>query len=162
MATWLLPAELSSWIALLAVVLDARIAWRLEPMLVGLLFARGRRTITSWLRAVGIGEHYEDYYYFLGSLGRKCESVAGVLLGLLLRRCRWGSVLFALDDCPRAATAEDRRGRHPSQPTPGPAGSSFSTATCGSLAAVVRHPKWGTIAPLLARLYVRADARCWN
>ena len=59
MATWQLPAELSSWIASLSGVLDARIEWRLRSMLVGLLFARGRRTITNWLRAIGVRRQYE-------------------------------------------------------------------------------------------------------
>jgi hypothetical protein len=97
MATWQLPAELSSSIRALSGVLDARIEWRLRSMLVGLLFARGRRTITSWLRALGVRRHYEDYYYFLGSLGRKCESVAGVLVRLMLSQLPLPErVLFAL------------------------------------------------------------------
>ncbi len=43
---------------------------------VGMLFAGGRRTVTTWLRAAGISDDYQDYYYFLASLGRKTESVA--------------------------------------------------------------------------------------
>jgi hypothetical protein len=41
------PAELSSWIASLALILDARIEWRLKPMLPDLSLIRGRRTISS-------------------------------------------------------------------------------------------------------------------
>ncbi len=127
MATWTLPAELSSWIASLARVLGARIEWRLQQMLVGLLFARGRRTITNWLRAIGVRRHYEDCYYFLGSLGRKCESVAAVLVGLILRRLPLPQrVLAALDDSPtkRYGPYVEGAGIH-HNPTPGPAGAKF-------------------------------------
>ena len=160
MATWQLPAELSSWIASLAAVLDARIEWRLRSMLVGLFFARGRRTITSWLRAIGVRRQYEDYYYFLGSLGHKCESVAGVLVRLILRQLPLPErVLFALDDTPtkRYGPKIEGAGIH-HNPTPGPAGGKFLYGhNWVTLAAVVRHPHWGAIAlPLLAHLYVRA------
>lgn len=160
MATWQLPADLSSLIRALSGVLDARIEWRLRSMLVGLLFARGRRTITSWLRALGVRRHYEDYYYFLGSLGRKCESVAGVLVRLILSQLPLPErVLFALDDTPtkRYGPHVEGAGIH-HNPTPGPAGQKFLYGHVWvTLAVLVRHPYWGTIAlPLLARLYVRA------
>lgn len=160
MATWQLPTELSRWIASLALVLDARIAWRLQPMLVGLLFARGRRTITSWLRAIGVRRQYEDYYYFLGSLGRKCDSVAAALWRLLAQQLPLGErVLFALDDSPtkRYGPKIEGAGIH-HNPTPGPADQKFLYGHVWvTLAVLVRHPRWGTIAlPLLARLYVRA------
>jgi hypothetical protein len=35
----------------------------------GIVFARGRRTVTTWLRAVGIQDDFADYYYFLQPLG---------------------------------------------------------------------------------------------
>ena len=159
MATWQLPAELSQWIVLLAQVLDARIEWRLRPMLVGLLFARGRRTITSWLRAIGVRREYEDYYYFLASLGRKCESVAGMLVRLILRQLPLPErVLFALDDTPtkRYGPHVEGAGIH-HNPTPGPAEQKFLYGHVWvTLALLLRHPHFGTIAlPLLARLYVR-------
>src|SRR5207245_5128034 len=63
-------------------LLHARLAWRLLPLMRGMLFARGRRTVASWLRAGELGDDYRRYYYFLGSLGRK----VGFLAGPLLRR----------------------------------------------------------------------------
>jgi hypothetical protein len=80
MVVWKLPAEVSSWVTSLSQVLHRRLAWRLLPLLVGLLFAQGRKTVTSWLRAVAIGKGFQRYYYFLGSLGRQTASVAAVLL----------------------------------------------------------------------------------
>jgi hypothetical protein len=70
MRVWKLPAEVS-WITGLSQVLHRRHAWRRLPLLVGLLFAQGRRTVTRRLRAVGIGRGFQRSYYFLGSLGRK-------------------------------------------------------------------------------------------
>ena len=63
MATQCLTAEVTSWIDRLASLLDRRIAWRLVPLLTGLLFATGRRTVSSWLRAGDLSKDYQDYYY---------------------------------------------------------------------------------------------------
>jgi hypothetical protein len=159
MASWQFPAELASWIASLASVLDARVEHQLARMFVGLLFARGRRTVSSWLRALGVRRHYEEHYYFLASLGCKCERVAGVLLGLIVRKLLTGSrVVLALDDTPtkRYGPKVEGAGIH-HNPTPGPVGQAFLYGHVWvTLAALARHPRFGTIAlPLAARLYVR-------
>ncbi|MCI0354562.1 MAG: transposase [Acidobacteria bacterium] len=159
MATWQFPAEFALWTTLLAEVLDARLGHRLPTMFLGLLFARGRRTISSWLRAVGIGEDYKAYYYFLGSLGRKCEAVASRLLRLVEKHLPPGErLLLALDDSPtkRYGPHVEGAGIH-HNPTPGPADQKFLYGHVWVTLAWVRwHPLWGTIAlPLLARLYVR-------
>src|SRR5215472_12172886 len=80
MAGCYLPAELVDAICALAGPLHGRLAWRLLPLVVGMLFASGRRTVASWLRAAGVGEGFKPYYYFLGSLGRKTPSLAALLL----------------------------------------------------------------------------------
>ena len=49
-----LPATLSAWLTLLTGALDRRSAPRLLRLLCGALFARGRRTVTSWFRPAGI------------------------------------------------------------------------------------------------------------
>ena len=77
---WTCPEQWSEWSDWLAAGLHARHRWRLPLLVVGLLFARGRRTVTSWLRAVGVSDDFADYYYFLASLGRKTENVATRLL----------------------------------------------------------------------------------
>ena len=53
MVEWHLPAELVGWILLLARPLHGRHAWRLLPLVTGMLFASGRRTVASWLRPGG-------------------------------------------------------------------------------------------------------------
>jgi len=55
MVLWKLPAECRPWIAARSACLHGRLAKRLEPLLIDLRFARGRRTVASWLRAAGIG-----------------------------------------------------------------------------------------------------------
>ena len=44
----------------------------------------GRRTVTTWLRAAGVSDDYQDYYYLLAALGGKTESVASRLFALIL------------------------------------------------------------------------------
>jgi len=62
MVIWKLPPELSQGIAALSQPLHRRHAWRLLPLLTGLLFAQGRRTVASWLRAAGIGKGFPRWY----------------------------------------------------------------------------------------------------
>ena len=50
METQWLPVSLVVWITALAGTLDARQQVRFVALCTGLLFARGRRTVASWLR----------------------------------------------------------------------------------------------------------------
>jgi DDE superfamily endonuclease len=159
MAPWQLPAELVVWIVRLSGPLDTRVAGRLLPLLSGMLFAQGRRTVASWLRAAGLGNEFRAYYYFLGSLGRKIEWVAVVLLRQLVNRLPLGErLLFAIDDTPtkRYGPCVEGAGIH-HNPTPGPADQKFLYGHLWvTVAWVLRHPFWGAIGlPLRALMYVR-------
>jgi hypothetical protein len=91
------------------------------------LFAKGRRTAASWLRAAGIRRGFSGYYYFLGSLGRRTDAIAGSLLRLALeRRGAGGRLLFALDDTPtpRYGPKVQGAGIHHNS-TPGPTDQKF-------------------------------------
>jgi hypothetical protein len=66
METRWLPASVLVWITALAGALGARQQARFLTLCGGLLFARGRRTVTSWLRAYAAGRDYKRYYYLLG------------------------------------------------------------------------------------------------
>ena len=55
------PAEWGEWTTWLAAGLHGRHRWRLPVLLSGMLFAIGRRTVTTWLRAAGVSDDYEDY-----------------------------------------------------------------------------------------------------
>ena len=137
METQWLPVSLVVWITALAGTLDARQQVRFVALCTGLLFARGRRTVASWLR-LSRGCDYKRYYYLLGSVGRKALAIAGVLLRILLKRLPGDGpgtpLVFAIDDSPtkRYGPHVEGAGKH-HNPTPGPAGSRSSTATSGSV-----------------------------
>src|SRR5437867_11646702 len=115
----------------------------------GMLFARGRRTVASWLRAGELGDDYRRYYYFLGSLGRKVGFLAGPLLRRVVSVIEPGDrLLFGLDDTPtkRYGPHVEGAGVH-HNPTPGPADQKFLYGHVWvTLAWIVRHPWWGTMA----------------
>jgi hypothetical protein len=159
MVAWQLPAELVAWIVALSGPLHVRLAWRLLPLLRGLLFAQGRRTVASWLRAADLGKDFRQYYYFLGSLGPRAGVIAALLLRLVVGVIVPGErLLFGLDDTPtkRYGPHVEGAGVH-HNPTPGPAGQKFLYGHVWvTLALLVRHPLWGAIGlPLRAWLYVR-------
>src|ERR1700686_2061806 len=159
MATWKLPPQVSTWISRLSQPLHGRLAWRLLLLLSGMLFAQGRRTVSSWLRAGGLGQDYKPFYRFLGSVGRCNESIASMLLGLLAGQLPLPErLLFAIDDTPtkRAGPLVEGAGIH-HNPTPGPAEQKFLYGHVWvTIAWIVQHPCWGVIGlPLRALLYIR-------
>lgn len=159
MATWRCPQQWSEWVEWLGAGLHGRCRWRLPILLSGILFATGRRTVASWLRAAGVSTGWSDYYYFIAAVGRKAKPIATQLLLLLLRRLPAGDrILLALDDTPtkRYGPKVQGAGIH-HNPTPGPADAKFLYGHIWvTLAWVTRHPLWGTIGlPLRAMLYVR-------
>ncbi len=159
MASPQLTAEVRGWIKELANCLDRRVSWRLPLLLSGFLFATGRRTVSSWLRAGILSNDYQVYYYFLSALGHKVKLLAAVLLRITMQVVAPGDrILLAIDDTPskRYGPKVEGAGVH-HNPTPGPAGAQFLYGhNWVTLALVVRHALWGAIAlPLLARMYVR-------
>lgn len=159
MAHWHLPAELVLWINHMVGTLDARLHARLLALFTGALFARGRRTVASWLRAAGLQDDYKAYYYFLGSLGQHIKWVGLLLLSKVMQVVTPSErILLALDDSPtqRYGKYVEGAGLH-HNPTPGPAQQKFVYGHIWvTLALVTRHALWGTIAlPLWALLYVR-------
>ena len=156
---WACPEEWSEWSDWLAAGLHARHRWRLPLLLVGMRFADGRRTVTTWLRAAGISDDFSDYYYFLASLGRKTEIVATHLLSLILRILPLPERLLAvIDDSPTKRYGPKVEGadiHH--NPTPGPADQQYLYGHIWvTISLALRHPQWGPLAlPLRAMLYVR-------
>jgi len=159
-----LPLTWQGWIAAFQSPLHDRLAWRLEPMMLGVIMAKGRRTVSSWLRAAGLRIGWEDFYYFLAPVGKACEAMAMLLLRLLVKNLLpAGPLVFGIDDTPtkRYGPKVEGAGLH-HNPTPGPAGQKLLYGHLWvTLAWIVRHPLWGAIGlPVLARLYVRlADVK---
>jgi len=156
---WQSPEQWSEWSQWLAAGLHARNRWRLPVLLVGMLFAGGRRTVTTWLRAAGVSDDYQDYYYFLECVGRKSESIATRLLALVLRTLPLpGRLLLVIDDSPTKRYGPKVEGADVHHnPTPGPADQPFLYGHIWvTISLALRHPDWGPLAlPLRAMLYVR-------
>jgi hypothetical protein len=153
-------ARLCHWFSLLASVLDPRSAPRLARMLFGAILARGRRTVTSWIRSAGLSQEFRPCYTTVSAAGKRADGVAARLVHAVVKPLLAGMdrLVFGIDDTPtpRYGPRVQGAGVH-HNPTPGPAGGPFVYGhvwvVLGLLAA---HPLWGVIAlPLLARLYVR-------
>jgi hypothetical protein len=158
---WKSPDEWAEWSDWLSAGLHARNRWRLGVLLMGILFAHGRRTVTTWLRAAGVRDDFQDYYYSLAALGRKSQSVAAQLLGLLLRCLPLpDQPLAVIDDSPTKRYGPKVEGADIHRnPTPGPADQKYLYGHIWvTLSLALRHPRWGPLAlPLRAMLYVRAQ-----
>ena len=102
-----LPTALATFFRRLLCLLDPRPAARLPALLVGALFAAGRRTVTSWLRAAGVADDFRPCYRALGSLGHHTDACAVSALGPLEGLLPGDELTVALDDTPTA-----RYGRH--------------------------------------------------
>ena len=169
---WECPEQWSEWNAWLAAGLHARNRWRLPVLLTGILFASGRRTVTTWLRAAGVSDDFQDYYYFLECVGRKSESIATQLVGLVLQTLPLPKrLLLVIDDSPTKRYGPKVEGADVHHnPTPGPADQPFLYGHVWvTISLALRHSKWGPLAlPLWAMLYVRQQTmatipkeRCW-
>lgn len=156
---WECPNQWSEWSEWLSAGLHARNRWRLPVLLVGILFANGRRTVTTWLRAAGISDDFDDYYYFLSVVGHKTESIATQLALLVLEVLPLPArLLLVIDDSPTKRYGPKVEGadiHH--NPTPGPADQTYLYGHVWvTISLALRHPKWGALAlPLRAMLYVR-------
>jgi hypothetical protein len=154
-----LPALLRSAFLDLAHWLHKRSAARLPRLLLGILFARGRRTVTSWFRAAGIAEEYRPAYTTVCAVGRDASHLALSALQAVRPLLAGRRLRVALDDTPtpRYGPEVEGCGTH-HHPSPGPAGEKYLYGHVWvTLAALARHPDWGTLAlPLHAQLYIRA------
>jgi hypothetical protein len=158
-----LPALLSACFTQCGSALDKRSAIRLPLLLLGILFAKGRRTVTSWFRAAGISVDFRRGYQVLWAVGRRVAAVAARVfcfaLKPLILRSSGDHLLFAIDDTPtkRYGPCIQGAGIH-HNPTPGPAGEKFLYGHVWvTLAWLGKHAFWGVLAlPLQALLYVRA------
>lgn len=152
-----LPFVLTSFLGQLPRYFHVRTAARVPLLLLGALFATGRRTVTSWFKAAGITAEFRPAYHALCVLGRRTQLPAVALFRLLGPRLG-RRLLVAIDDSPtkRYGPQVEGAGIH-HNPTPGPAGEKFLYGhVFVSIAALAKHPAWGCVAlPLSSELYVR-------
>jgi hypothetical protein len=153
-----LPPLLTSVFAGLARWLHKRSAARLPLLLGGILFAKGRRTVTSWLRAGGIADDYRQGYVTVCAVGRAAEPMALTVQAAVRPLLDPKRLLLGIDDTPtpRYGPCVEGAGIH-HNPSPGPAGEKHVYGHVWVvLAALARHPAWGTLAlPVQAQLYLR-------
>ena len=148
------------WFSRLAAALDRRSAPRLALLLLGAVLARGRRTVTTWIRAAKLSDRFQSSYIAVAAAGKQADRIAWRLFVEVVRPLLKGAtrLTLALDDTPtkRYGPHVQGAGIH-HNPTPGPAGSPYVYGhVFVVLALLVTHPAWGVVAlPLLARLYVR-------
>ena len=56
-------------------------------VILGMLLATGRRTVSSWLRAwQAVGDDWQNHYHFLQTVGRSAGGIAKSLLHLAVVR----------------------------------------------------------------------------
>jgi hypothetical protein len=157
---FIFSGEWTARLTKLAASLHQRSAWRLAVIFAGIIFAKGRKTITSWFRAAGITQRYKAFYYFIGSIGRKTEIVATVLFEIMINLIysKDDRVLMAIDDGPtkRYGPKVQGAGIH-RNPTTTPDGAKFIYGHLWvTISAVVRHKLWATVGlPFLAKMYIR-------
>ena len=148
------------WFARLAAALDKRSAPRLALLFLGAVLARGRRTVTTWIRAAGLSHQFRPCYTAVAAAGKKVEAIAAHLVGSVVEPLLGGGgrLTLAIDDTPtpRYGPHVEGAGIH-HNPAPGPAGSPHVYGhVFVVLGLLLIHEAWGTIAlPLLSRLYVR-------
>lgn len=153
-----LPALLTTAFCRLACWLQRRSAARLPLLLCGLLFAKGRRTVTSWFRAAAITDDFRPAYATVCAVGHRVTGMAVSALHSVEPVLGRQRLTVAIDDTPTAryGPCVEGAGIH-HNPTPGPAGAQYVYGHVWvTLAALARHPDCGTIAlPVQAQLYIR-------
>jgi DDE superfamily endonuclease len=158
-----LPPFLSAAFLACACLLDSRTQGPLCTLLLGALFAKGRRTVSSWLRAACVGDDFRRHYHALHATGRRsrrcCASLLRLLLPWLLRVCgQQRRIVLTIDDTPTRRYGPEIQGAglH-KNPTHGLACHKYFWGHLWvSLAWVIRHPLFGASAlPLRGLLYVR-------
>ena len=162
MASWTLPAVLSTWITRLQNMVDRRLRDLFPAVFHGLLFTmEARRTCTSWFRTGDITQEFRRGYRVIGVTGRQVKPMAQSILFNLAdspAAAQQPRIKLALDDTPskRYGPHVEGAGVH-HNPTPGPANQEFLYGhNFVTLAWMVKHPTWGTRAlPMRAELYVR-------
>jgi hypothetical protein len=156
-----LVGSLAAAVVTLATALDARIAFRLGIIVSGMFLADDRRTASAWFAAAGVLDDWDRFYDCLISVGRNSSKLGTAVLKLVVAKFNPGPngrFLLAVDDSPtkRYGSHVEGAGVH-RHPTPGPAeGEWLYGHNWVTLALLVEHPLWGTMALALhSLLYVR-------
>ena len=146
------------WFSRLASALDRRSAPRLAWLFLAVL-ARGRRTVTSWIRAAGLSRQFQPCYTTVAAAGKQADNIAARLVYEVVKPlvADQPRLTLALDDTPtqRYGPYVQGAGIH-HNPTPARPARRIYGHIWVVLGLLAVHPAWGVIAlPLLGRMYVR-------
>src|SRR5947208_6174622 len=81
------------WLSRLAAALDRRSAPRLALLFLGAVLARGRRTVTAWIRAAKLSGQYQPCYVAVAAAGKRADRIARRLLTEVVRPLLKGGML---------------------------------------------------------------------
>ena len=100
------------WFSRLASALDPRSAPRLAWLFIGAILARGRRTVTTWIRAAGLGGEYRRCYPTVAAAGKKAGDIAARLIHEVVKPLVAGQerITLELDDTPTERYGRSCRG----------------------------------------------------
>src|SRR4051794_28535813 len=131
------------WFSRLARALDRRSSPRLALLFLGAVLARGRRTVTTRIRAARMSGQFQSCYIAVAAAGKKAESIAtGLFLEVvepLLKGAGW--LTLALDDTHEAVRPAGAGGLHPSQPDPRPGRLALRLRACLRRPRAARQPQ---------------------
>ena len=96
------PSKKMTFSLVLCSTLHQRSAWRLSIIIAGIIFSRGWKTVTSWFRAAGATQRYKAFYYFIGSIGQRTETIATILFEFMVNLIyiKGNRILMGFDDSP--------------------------------------------------------------
>jgi hypothetical protein len=81
------------WFSRLASALDLRSAARLAWLFVGAVLARGRRTVTSWIRAAGLSTEFRPCYTTVAAAGKRTDLIAAHLAHEVVKPLWWRALI---------------------------------------------------------------------
>src|SRR6516225_6109063 len=90
------------WFSHLAASLDRRSTLRLAWLFLGAVLARGRRTVTSWIRAARLSDQFRPCYTTVAAAGKKADRIAARALAEVVKPmvAVAARLTLALDDTP--------------------------------------------------------------
>jgi len=103
-----LPSELTNLIVAFAPLFSKSVWQHVQVLLVGVILAPGKRTVTSALRVMGLSHepHFQTYHRVLNRARWSSLQASRILLSVLIKSfAPTGALIFAIDD-----TIERRRG----------------------------------------------------